>query len=89
MPTLIHNPSRYVVEFSAQELTTVGRALALMAGYKVNCRGEDRYKAKELNEQILLLRKRELEHEQKAVNRALEKISEDGCNEPPSSAPIE
>ena len=76
MATLINNPATYDIRLSAQELTLVTRALALMAGFKINPRGIDREKAALLNESILYLRLNAVDAEKRVVEQALAKLEE-------------
>lgn len=86
MPQVRNTPSRYVIELDAQELTLIGRGLAILAGLKVNTRGEDREAAAELNERLLYARLNRIRGEEKAVMDAIRRVEEAKLERSPEPA---
>jgi hypothetical protein len=65
---------RYLVELDAAEYSLVGRALASLAGHRMNLRSGDTKQAEALNRRLLELRSSSIRDEMRSVEDALQRL---------------
>ena len=74
MVQLLNRPSRYQLEVSEKELSLICRALALFSGEAIAPKPPDIEAAKEINLNLLALRKEKAKQSLKAVEDAYENL---------------